>query len=105
MDSSNLLNRHASFEESAEDNYTHARSLQSRAKTLASTKDCDPAMIEEEAKSLTSAFDKFISRMSQRRKIIEYAVEFFTKMDEVSQENIVYLFLSHSFIWYTLHHF
>ena len=80
----NLTKKLSGVELSTEDSYALAESLQAKAKTLASSNACDPALIGKEAESLRGAVSAFRARMSERREILEKAATLFRKIDEVT---------------------
>ncbi len=78
-----LMKKHTGMEVSTEDSYALAERLQAKAKELAGSSECDPALIGKEAESLQSAEGVFKSRMGERREILEKAAELFRKIEEV----------------------
>ncbi len=54
------------------------------AKSLASSRECDPGMIEEEESLLRVAVEQFTSRMAERREIVLDTQEYFKKMTQVT---------------------
>ena len=82
QDALNLMKKHTAMEVSTEDSYALAERLLERAKTLASSSECDPALIGKEAESLKSAVDGFRCGMEERRRLLSEAAELFRKMDE-----------------------
>ena len=78
-----LLQAHKDFETRANHTYSLTQRLVAEAKSLSSSKDCDPVLIGTEEESLKSAEVTFTSHMTQRQAILELASEFFQKMSQV----------------------
>ena len=74
---------HEHFEMVAQNTYTNAEKLLQAAEELAHTGECNPQEIYNVAQQLDSHISSFVSRVHQRRRLLQLAVMFYTHQGEL----------------------
>ncbi|XP_013406610.1 kalirin isoform X8 [Lingula anatina] len=79
-----LQKGHENFEAIAQNTITNADKLLAAADELAQTGECDPEEIYNEARDLEERMQNFLTRVEQRRNLLDMTVNFYTHVKELT---------------------